>query len=80
MAQQRILSKDIQEAMDEFNRVEKKYLSIFGEHSLDRVILGDPLDESIEGFSNPTRTLRDAIRKNKPLEQVSPEMWNKIIF
>lgn len=80
MIRQRILPKDIQEAMDEFNRVEEEYLSIFGEHSLERVILGDPLDDSVEGFAEPTRTLRDAIRKNKPLEQVSPEMWRSIVF
>ncbi len=80
MVRQRTLSPKTQKARDEFNQAVEKYLSIFGEHSLDRVILGDPLDESIEGFSEPTRILRDAIRKNEPLEQVSPEMWKNIIF
>ena len=52
----------------ELNQVEKEYVKQFGEDSLNRVILHD-LD-----------ILKEAIAKNKPLEQVPEDMWKLIEF
>ena len=58
----------------ELNQVEKEYLKQFGEDSLNRVILHDPNTKDKQDI------LKEAIAKNKPLEQVPEDMWKLIEF
>ena len=53
-------------ALDRFALAEKAYREKYGEESLDRVIYCDPLNISVA--------------KNKPLEQIPVEFWERLIF
>ena len=61
----------------ELNQVEKEYVKQFGEDSLNRVILHDP---DTKDKQDTIDILKEAIAKNKPLEQVSEDMWKLIEF
>lgn len=69
-------------AMEKLRKVEEKYLEKFGEHSLDRVILGDPLsgDKYPDMVWASVDKLEKAIKNNKPLDQIPEEMWKNLIF
>ena len=60
----------------ELNQVEKEYLKQFGEDSLNRVILHDPNTKDKQEVQDTIDILKEAIAKNKPLEQVPEDMWN----
>ena len=64
----------------ELNQVEKEYLKQFGEDSLNRVILHDPNTKDKQEVQDTIDILKEAIAKNKPLEQVPEDMWNLIEF
>ena len=64
----------------ELNQVEKEYLKQFGGDSLNRVILHDPNTKDKQEVQDTIDILKDAIAKNKPLEQVPEDMWNLIEF
>jgi len=64
----------------ELNQVEKEYLKQFGEGSLNRVILHDPNTKDKQEVQDTIDILKEAIAKNKPLEQVPEDMWNLIEF
>lgn len=64
----------------ELNQVEKEYLKQFGEDSLNRVILHDPNTKDKQEIQDTIDILKEAIAKNKPLEQVPEEMWKLIEF
>ena len=64
----------------EWNQVEKEYLKQFGEDSLNRVILHDPNTKDKQEVQDTIDILKEAIAKNKPLEQVPEDMWNLIEF
>lgn len=66
--------------MKKFMELHEKYLKKFGKDSLDRVILLDPLYPKESDYKKATLTLEKAIRENKPLEQISEEVWEKMIF
>ena len=58
----------------ELNQVEKDYLKQFGKDSLNRVILHDPSTKDKQEVQDTIDILKDAIAKNKPLEQVPEDM------
>ena len=64
----------------ELNQVEKEYLKQFGEDSLNRVILHDSNTKDKQEVQDTIDILKDAIAKNKPLEQVPEDMWKLIEF
>ncbi len=67
------------ETLKKLGDAEKQYLETFGEDSLDRIILGEPFPTEEEAIS-VIKTLMDAIKSGEPLEQVSEEVWNSMIF
>lgn len=71
--------------MARFDEAHDKYLKKFGENSLDRVLLSEPLIHQptkldVDETNRDTRMLEEAIENNKPLEQIPKEMWEKMIF
>lgn len=64
----------------ELNRVEQEYLKQFGQDSLNRVVLHDPDTKDKQEVQDTIDILKDAIAKNKPLEQVPEDMWRLIEF
>lgn len=72
-------------ALARFDEAHDKYLKKFGENSLDRVLLSEPLIHQptkldVDETNRDTRMLEEAIENNKPLEQIPKEMWGKMIF
>lgn len=65
---------------DEYTEIEKEYLKKFGKNSLDRVLLLDPLHPFIDDYEEAIEILKKAINENKPLEQISEEVWKTLIF
>lgn len=64
----------------ELNQVEKEYLKQFGQDSLNRVVLHNPDTKDKQEIQDTIDILKDAIAKNKPLEQVLEDMWKLIEF
>ena len=64
----------------ELNQVEKEYLKQFGQDSLDRVVLHDPNTKDKQEVQDTIDILKDAMAKNKSLEQVPEDMWKLIEF
>ena len=67
-------------ALDRFALAEKAYREKYGEESLDRVIYCDPINISAEEANRAAKTLEMAVAKNKPLEQIPVEFWERLIF
>ena len=72
-------------ALGRFDEAYDKYLKKFGENSLDRVLLSEPLIHQptkldVNETNRDTRMLEEAIENNKPLEQIPKEIWEKMIF
>lgn len=77
------ISQKLLDAMTDYNKAYDEYLMHFGEESLDRVILLDPLhcyDIAPEKYLKTAAALRRIIKRNKPLQQIPVEMWEKLIF
>lgn len=68
------------DAMMSFSKACEEYKQKFGEHSLDRVVLGNPLDRSTGKFEGQEKRLREAMKSNKPISQIDPEILRKVIF
>lgn len=66
--------------LEQLHTVEKAYLAIFGEHSLDRVSYYDPLNATIADFKIGIKNLSQAIAKNEPIYQPTEEEYNMMIF
>ena len=64
----------------ELNQVEKEYLKQFGQDSLDRVVLHGPNTKDKQEVQDTIDILKDAMAKNKPLEQVPEDIWKLIEF
>lgn len=64
----------------ELNQVEKEYLKQFGQDSLNRVVLHDPDTKDKQEVQDTIDILKDAMAKNKSLEQVPEDMWKLIEF
>ena len=56
---------ELEPEMADLTRAEAEYLKIFGEHSLDRVALVDPVHPIASEYKNAAKQLRRAI-KNWP--------------
>lgn len=72
-------------ALARFDEAHDKYLKKFGENSLDRVLLSEPLIHQptkldVDETNRDIRMLEEAIENNKPLEQIPKEIWEKMIF
>lgn len=67
-------------ALEQLHTVEKAYLAIFGEHSLDRVSYYEPLNPTINDFKIGIQNLSKAIAENKPIYQPTEEEFNMMIF
>lgn len=67
-------------ALEQLHTVEKAYLAIFGEHSLDRVSYYEPLNPTIDDFKIGIQNLSKAIAENKPIYQPTEEEFNMMIF
>lgn len=65
-----------EKAMNKFRLVHDKYLSIFGENSLDYVTLWNPLgiQHYPEEIDSATEMLQKAIDNNIPIENIKPEI------
>lgn len=72
--------EDVHPGMAEYFEVQKEYLAKFGEHSLERTMHYEPLRPSCLNFIEGAKELGRAIRRNKPIEQIPPEIWKGIIF
>lgn len=66
--------------LEQLHTVEKAYLAIFGEHSLDRVSYYEPLNPTINDFKIGIQNLSKAIAENKPIYQPTEEEFNIMIF
>ena len=64
----------------ELNQVEKEYLKQFGQDSLNRVGLHNPDTKDKQEVQDSIDIVKEAIAKNKPLEQVPEDMWKLIEF
>ena len=64
----------------ELNKEKKEYVKQFGEDSLNSVILHDPDTKDKQDVQDTIDILKEAIAKNKPLEQVPEDMWKLIEF
>lgn len=67
-------------AMERLRKAEEEYEVAFGRHSLDRVILHDPIWLNVDNFDKATKLLRRAIRQNKPIEPIPEEMYKMMVF
>lgn len=72
--------KEMTDAWEKLARAEAAYCAKFGKDSLDRVLYIEPVNATIEECHVAAKYLCKAIRKNKPLEQIPEEMWDKLIF
>ena len=65
----------------ELNQVEKEiFKTIWRRIPLNRVILHDPNTKDKQEVQDTIDILKEAIAKNKPLEQVPEDMWKLIEF
>ena len=71
---------EFEKIFKKYKKIEKEYLEKFGENSLDRVLLLDPLHPFIGDYEKTIEILRKAINTNNPLEQISEDIWQKLIF
>lgn len=70
----------VQEAMKRLSDAVNAYEKKFGPHSLERVIMGDPLHPNIDDLNDSAEELENAVKNDFPLEQIPEEMWNNLIF
>ena len=69
------------EALNEMRLSEVRYTEQFGEDSLARVSLCDPIHTPhARRFRAIARYLDYRVKKNKPIEQCSEEDWDAVVF
>lgn len=83
--QYKAFDEEYAKALTRFNEARNRYVKKFGEHSLDRVLLGEPLirmplSVDVECLNKNANDIELAIQNNKPLEQIPEEMWKNMIF
>ena len=74
------VSKEMTDAWKKLDDAESAYRAKFGEDSLDRVLYIDPLHPEVEDYNAATQLLYAAIGKNEPIEQISEEIWDELVF
>lgn len=72
--------EEVEKAIKRMNAAWDHYERIYGEHSLDRVIIHDPTWMDADNFNRGAEKLESAIKNNRPLEQIPEEMWHKVVF
>lgn len=65
---------------ENYIKAEMTYLKKFGNDSLDRVLLCDPVNITDEELQETADILEKAIREEQPLEQIEPEIWSQMVF
>ena len=71
---------ELEPEMADLTRAEAEYLKIFGEHSLDRVALVDPVHPIASEYKNAAKQLRRAIETGRAIPQVCEEIWGAMVF
>jgi|GEM_PF-691480 hypothetical protein len=73
-------NKAFNDALTRFNGMCEAYISMFGENSLDRVIVIHPNEITVEELDDSTKMLAAAIANNEPLEQFDKELWEHVRY
>ena len=73
-------NKAFNDALTRFNGMCEAYISMFGENSLDRVIVIHPNEITVEELDDSTKMLAAAIANNEPLEQFDEELWEHVRY
>lgn len=73
-------NKAFNDALTRFNGMCEAYISMFGENSLDRVIVINPNEITVEELDDSTKMLAAAIANNEPLEQFDEELWEHVRY
>lgn len=75
------MNAEIKKILNLSVKIENDYLEKFGKNSLDRVIrvIYDPGVNEKEFLEDISR-LEKAIETGSPIEQITPEQWEKLIF
>ena len=73
-------NKAFNDALTRFNSMCEAYISMFGENSLDRVIVIHPNEITAEELDDSTKMLAAAIANNEPLEQFDEELWKHVRY
>lgn len=74
------MKTNVTAAMERFCKAEAEYKKIFGEHSLDRVVLHNPTWLDADNFDEAAKLLTEAVQKKQPFEPISDEMYKNMIF
>ena len=72
--------KAFNDALTRFNSMCEAYISMFGENSLDRVIVIHPNEITVEELDDSTKMLAAANANNEPLEQFDEELWEHVRY
>ena len=77
--------KTLEEFPIETKKLEKQYENHFGVAYPDRIIgFWDPLNITLEeaniGYEEMAKAVNEAIAKNEPFKELSPELWDSIVF
>lgn len=73
-------NKAFNDALTRFNGMCEAYISMFGENSLDRVIVIHQNEITVEELDDSTKMLAAAIANNEPLEQFDEELWEHVRY
>lgn len=73
-------NKAFNDALTRFNGMCEAYISMFGENSLDRVIVINPNEITVGELDDSTKMLAAAIANNEPLEQFDEELWEHVRY
>ena len=65
---------------EKYVKAETTYLKKFGNDSLERVLLCDPVNITDEELQEAADLLEKAVKEGQPLEQIDPEIWSQMIF
>ena len=71
---------ELEPEMADLTRAEAEYLKIFGEHSLDRVALVDPVHPIASEYKNAAKQLRRAIKTGRAIPQGCEDIWGAMVF
>lgn len=73
-------NKAFNDALTRFNGMCEAYIFMFGENSLERVIVIHPNEITVEELDDSTKMLAAAIANNEPLEQFDEELWEHVRY
>lgn len=72
--------KIVMDALKKLNAIQEEYLKKFGEHSLDYVIICDPMWMNADNFNEGSRMLENAIKLNSPLPNENSKLFKSLVF